>query len=139
VPMFTLAVERFAAANAIVIGDRLDTDILGANRAGIASVLVLTGIDKAKQVLAAEKDQRPTYIVGDLRELHEPYPVIDTVDVDGVVTTTVRDAVVQRVGENLTVVHAGSNRTDLLRAGSASIWNSGYAIYGLRVPAELYS
>jgi glycerol-1-phosphatase len=139
VPMFTLAVERFAAANAIVIGDRLDTDILGANRAGIASVLVLTGIDKAKQVLAAEKDQRPTYIVGDLRELHEPYPVIDTVDVDGVVTTTVRDAVVQRVGEDLTVVHAGSNRTDLLRAGSAAIWNSGYAIYGLRVPTELYS
>jgi glycerol-1-phosphatase len=139
VAMFTLAVDRFSASNAMVIGDRLDTDILGANRAGLASVLVLTGIDKAKQVLAAEKDQRPTYIVGDLRELHEPYPLIETTDVDGIVTTTVRDAVVQRSGETLTVISAGANSTDLLRAGAAAIWNSGLAIYGLRVPAELYS
>jgi glycerol-1-phosphatase len=139
VAMFTLACERFAASNALVIGDRLDTDILGANRAGLSSVLVLTGIDTAKQVLAAEKDQRPTFILSDLRELSTPYPAVTTTESNGTVTTTVRDAVVSRTGENLVVEHAGGNPTDLLRAGAHAIWTSGYAIYGLRVPAELYS
>lgn len=139
VAMFDLAVERFAAKKAVVIGDRLDTDILGANKAGLDSVLVLTGIDRAKQVLAAEKAQRPTYIVEDLRGLHEPYPETVTTT-DGTATlTTVGDAVVRRDGENLTVDAAGESRINLLRAGTAAIWNSGVAIYGLRVSPELYS
>jgi glycerol-1-phosphatase len=137
--MFHLAVQRFAASSAVVIGDRLDTDILGANRSGLPSVLVLTGIDGPKQVLAAEKDQRPTYIVDDLRQLSEPYPQTVTT-VEGTATLTrVGEAVVRRDGENLTVDAAGSRRIDLLRAGCAAIWNSGVAIYGLRVAAELYS
>lgn len=139
VAMFHLAVERFAATKALVIGDRLDTDILGANRAGLESVLVLTGIDRAKQVLAAEKAQRPTYILDDLRQLTESYPeTIETVD--GTATLTrVGNAVVRRDGENLTVDAAGDARIDLLRAGAAAIWNSGVGIYGLRVAPELYS
>jgi HAD superfamily hydrolase (TIGR01450 family) len=138
VPMFDVAKERFGAAHTLVIGDRLDTDILGANRAGMSSVLVLTGIDQAKQVLAAAKDQRPTFIVEDLRQLSEPYPqAVETVE--GAATiVTVGEAVVRREGENITVVNAGSP-IDLLRAGTVAIWNSGSAIYGLRVPAELYS
>lgn len=138
VPMFEVATERFAASSTLVIGDRLDTDILGANRAGLSSVLVLTGIDQAKQVLAADKDQRPTFILDDLRQLSEPYPeTVETTDGTAVLTT-VGDATVRREGENLTVVAPGSpiNR---LRAGCAAIWNSGVAIYGLRVAPELYS
>ena len=38
------------------------------------AVLVLTGIDRAKQLLAAEPKLRPTYILADLRELDAPYP-----------------------------------------------------------------
>jgi ribonucleotide monophosphatase NagD (HAD superfamily) len=139
VAMFDLAVERFAAKKAVVIGDRLDTDILGANKAGLESVLVLTGIDKAKQVLAAEKAQRPSYIVEDLRGLHEPYPETVTTTDGSATLTTVGDAVVRRDGENLTVDAAGESRINLLRAGTAAIWNSGVAIYGLRVSPELYS
>jgi len=138
VPMFEVATERFAATSTLVIGDRLDTDILGANRAGLSSVLVLTGIDQAKQVLAAEKDQRPTFILDDLRQLSEPYPeTIETAD--GAATViTVGDAVVRREGENVTLVTPGSP-VNRLRAGTAAIWNSGAAIYGLRVAPELYS
>jgi HAD superfamily hydrolase (TIGR01450 family) len=138
VPMFEVATDRFSATSTLVIGDRLDTDILGANRAGLSSVLVLTGIDQAKQVLAAEPAQRPTYIVEDLRQLSEPYPqTFETTD--GAATViTVGESVVRREGENITVVNAGTP-IDLLRAGCAAIWNSGVAIYGLRVPAELYS
>ena len=137
--MFHLAVARFNASKAIVIGDRLDTDILGANRSGLPSVLVLTGIDGRKQVLAAEKDQRPTYIVDDLRQLSEPYPETVTTTAGTATLTRVGDAIVRRDGENLTVDAAGSRSIDLLRAGSAAIWNSGVAIYGLRVAPELYS
>ena len=74
VPIFDEAVARFGARHPLFLGDRLDTDILGANRAGIPSALVLTGIDRPKQVLAAPTGSQPTYILGDLRELHEPYP-----------------------------------------------------------------
>ena len=137
--MFRLAVQRFAASSAVVIGDRLDTDILGANRSGLPSVLVLTGIDGPKQVLAAEKDQRPTYIVDDLRQLSEPYPQTVTTVEGSATLTRVGEAVVRRDGENLTVDAAGGRRIDLLRAGCAAIWSSGVAIYGLRVAPELYS
>ena len=52
-----------------MIGDRLDTDILGAKRAGIASVHVLTGIDRPKQLLAARPEERPDYILATLEGL----------------------------------------------------------------------
>jgi HAD superfamily hydrolase (TIGR01450 family) len=137
--MFHLAVERFSASTALVIGDRLDTDILGANRSGLPSVLVLTGIDGPKQVLAAEKDQRPTYIVDDLRQLTEPYPATITTTQGAATLTRVGSAIVRRDGEQVTVDAAGDRRIDLLRAGCAAIWSSGVGIYGLRVAPELYS
>ncbi len=43
----------------------------------------------------------------------------------------------RRTGQRLTI-ESGSG-VDLLRAGSAAIWNSGLAIYALEVPPELYS
>lgn len=133
VPIFEEAVARFGAEHPLMLGDRLDTDILGANRSGMPSVLVLTGIDGPKQVLAAAPDQRPTYILEDLRGLHRDYP---RTEVHGEVTS-VGDARVRRSGNVLTV-EQGSG-IDLLRAGAAAIWSSGLAIYGLQVPAELYS
>ena len=66
-PIFEEARRRFGAERPLVVGDRLDTDILGANRAGMASAVVLTGIDRAKQVLAADAASRPDFILGDLR------------------------------------------------------------------------
>ena len=41
------------ARRALVVGDRLDTDIDGARRAGMASLLVLTGVTGAADVLGA--------------------------------------------------------------------------------------
>jgi len=137
VAIFEEAFARFGSRAALMIGDRLDTDILGANRAGIPSALVLTGIDQAKQVLAAVPDQRPTYILEDLRELHVPYPAAVVEEVPGGVDTVVRGARVRRVGHVLTVI--SGDGVDLLRAGAVAIWDSGLAIYGLEVPAELYS
>ncbi|TXN27963.1 HAD-IIA family hydrolase [Lacisediminihabitans profunda] len=140
VAIFEEAVTRFGATKTLFLGDRLDTDILGANRAGISSALVLTGIDRAKQVLAADKDSRPTFILEDLRQLHEPYPeTIETTLPTGDRSFRVGSAVVILSGSVLSIRTPGELRVDLLRAGAAAIWGSGLAIYGLDVPAELHS
>lgn len=135
VPIFEEAVARFGAQHPLFLGDRLDTDILGANRAGIASALVLTGIDRPKHVLAAPAGSQPTFILGDLRELHEPYP--ETRVVDG--AATVRGATVVIEGPDVRIVSKGDRPIDLLRAGAAAIWSTGRAIFGFRVPEELYA
>ena len=137
IAIFTEAMTRFGSTAALMIGDRLDTDILGANRAGIASALILTGIDGPKQVLAAGQEERPTFILDDLRGLHEQYPVTETLPIAGGTVTVVGDAAVRRIGTVLSV-ESGSG-INLLRAGAASIWNSELAIYALEVPPELYS
>ncbi len=46
----------------LVIGDRLDTDIEGANAAGLPSLLVLTGVNSARDAVYAKPARRPTYI-----------------------------------------------------------------------------
>ena len=131
--IFDAAVARFGARKALMVGDRLDTDILGANRAGIASALVLTGIDRAKQLLAAKPDERPTYILDDLRGLRAPYPPTEAKgDVTGVGEAKVRIA-----GARVEIVKGVG--TDLLRAACAAIWASGTPIYALEVPESLYT
>jgi glycerol 3-phosphatase-2 len=55
----------------LVIGDRLDTDIEGANAAELPSLMVLTGVNSARDAVYAEPAQRPTYIGHDLRSLHQ--------------------------------------------------------------------
>lgn len=135
VPIFEEAVARFGAQHPLFLGDRLDTDILGANRAGIPSALVLTGIDRPKHLLAAAADSQPTYILGDLRELHEPYPVAQVRD--GV--TSVRGARVRIDGPDVRILAEGESPVDLLRAGAKAIWDTGRAIYGFRVPERLYA
>lgn len=60
------------ADDALVVGDRLDSDILGANRAGLPSLLVMTGVTTPRDLLLAAADQRPTYIGADLRALAAP-------------------------------------------------------------------
>ncbi|UXA04396.1 HAD-IIA family hydrolase [Mycobacterium sp. SMC-2] len=54
----------------LVVGDRLDTDIEGANAAKLPSLMVLTGVNSARDAVYAEPAHRPTYIGHDLRALH---------------------------------------------------------------------
>jgi HAD superfamily hydrolase (TIGR01450 family) len=141
VAIFHEAMRRFSATRPLFLGDRLDTDILGAQRAGIPSALVLTGIDRAKQVLAADASMRPTYLLDDLRQLFEPYPAVGEVtdDVTGARFVTVGSSVISMTGNVVRVERPGARRIDMLRAGAAAIWGSGLAIYGLDVAPELYS
>jgi len=53
--------------DAIAIGDRLDTDILGAVNAGMRSILVLTGISTSADI--ENVDYQPTWIMQDINEI----------------------------------------------------------------------
>lgn len=75
--LFRRAAETFDATRPLVVGDRLDTDILGGNNAGYKTVLVLTGVDTARAALTARAAERPNYIISDLSGLYEDYPVIE--------------------------------------------------------------
>lgn len=133
--IFETAFKRFGTRNALMIGDRLDTDMKGARASGIASLHVLTGVDRPKQLVAASADMRPDYIVENLTGLHEPYPETQFA-ADG--TAKVGTARVRMNGHVVQIVDAGDSRINLLRAGCAAIWASGLAIYALKVPEELY-
>jgi len=92
-------VERSAASSPIVVGDRLDTDIEGANATGIPSLLVLTGVTDWQDLLFVEGRFRPTYLDHDLRGLLGPQPAV-TVERDG-------DALIGRCGATAVRVPVG--------------------------------
>ena len=56
---------RTGARRPLVVGDRLDTDIEGANRVGCASLLTFSGVTRPADLLAAPAELRPTYLSTD--------------------------------------------------------------------------
>jgi glycerol-1-phosphatase len=68
------SVERSGARRPLVVGDRLDTDIAGANAVGSASLVVLTGVTSAADLLSAPSAYRPGYIARDLGGLLVAHP-----------------------------------------------------------------
>ena len=73
------SVKRVGAQRPLVVGDRLDTDVLGAVRGDADSLLVLTGVTDVELLLSAPAGSRPTYLATDLRGLGRPHPLA-TVD-----------------------------------------------------------
>jgi HAD superfamily hydrolase (TIGR01450 family) len=70
--MFATAARRAGAGAPLVVGDRLDTDIEGAYRAGMPSLLVLTGVSDEAQARAADPPRRPSFLGTDLTALLRP-------------------------------------------------------------------
>lgn len=71
-PMHREAMLRSRAERPLVVGDRLDTDIEGANASGADSLLVLTGVTDPIDLVLAPPRLRPTYVGFDLRALRWP-------------------------------------------------------------------
>ena len=67
--LFAAAAKDAGATGTLIVGDRLDTDIAGAHRAGMDSLLVLTGVATAHEAAAAVSEQVPTYVATDLSGL----------------------------------------------------------------------
>ena len=65
--LYDAARDRLGAGRYLAVGDRLDTDVAGARRAGIDSALVLTGATSRAEAAAA--DPRPTHVADSLAAL----------------------------------------------------------------------
>lgn len=137
--MYDVATERFAAAQPAMIGDRLDTDILGARRAGIRSIMVLTGVDRGAHLIGADETMRPDHIIEDLRGLTEPIaPLRETLERStGDTYFEVGKAAVRRSGIDITLVRAGERPVDTIRAACAAVWTADRPVLGLRIADEL--
>lgn len=102
----------------LVVGDRLDTDIAGANAAGLPSLMVLTGVSTATEVIYAAAEQRPTFIGADLRALHS---------VGADLTITSHPAWRVEVSAGALVVSAtgadpGDDGLSVIRASAQAMW-----------------
>ncbi|MGO0578153.1 HAD-IIA family hydrolase [Ornithinimicrobium panacihumi] len=70
-PAYEHAVRRLGlpVEECLMIGDRLDTDIAGAARAGIRSALVLTGVSQEADVEQVPEELRPDHIAATIPDL----------------------------------------------------------------------
>jgi ribonucleotide monophosphatase NagD (HAD superfamily) len=128
IPLHREAVRRTGGRNPLVVGDRLDTDIEGANRAGVASLLVLTGVTTAVDVVLADPAHRPGYLCTDLWSgLAGVHPAVRRQDTGGWTcggwVCTVSEAGIALVG--------AGDALDGLRAVCVAVWHWGAADAGM--------
>lgn len=69
--IFEAAMKRFQTTpeRTLMVGDRLNTDILGANRLGIQTVAVLTGVTSRDELSSSEI--QPDWVLEDIKELNQ--------------------------------------------------------------------
>lgn len=111
------AVGRGEFTSPLVVGDRLDTDIEGANAADLPSLMVLTGVNSARDAVYAVPAQRPTYIGHDLRSLLDDGGALEVGPQPG--------WRVEVAGETATVTTVGDDQGDdlsVVRAVADAIW-----------------
>lgn len=65
-------IRRTGARFPLVVGDRLDTDIAAGRAARVPTLLVLTGVSGATDLLPAPEEQRPDHLGADLGALTAP-------------------------------------------------------------------
>ena len=120
-PLLRQAVDRAGARHPLVIGDRLDTDIAGGHAVEADSLLVLTGVSTAADLLAAPPEQRPTYLGPDLRVLGGDLDAVRVLDGDTGGWTAGRDdgVLVLAAGDD-----AGDDAAGALRALCRVAWDA---------------
>jgi HAD superfamily hydrolase (TIGR01450 family) len=72
-PLYDLALDRLGsrADRTLAVGDRIATDIVGAEASGLDSAWVLTGVDRPSDLVVSGSS--PTYVVSSLAQLLQPY------------------------------------------------------------------
>jgi HAD superfamily hydrolase (TIGR01450 family) len=108
--------------HALVVGDRLDTDIECAIRAGMDGLLVLTGVATPEVLLRAAPHERPTYVAADLSSLSTPdarcrVPEWQGIAIDGGWRATAGDGRLTLAGDGTDTDPVGA-----LRALAAAAW-----------------
>ena len=118
-PIFHTAAKAVNSSRPVIVGDRLDTDILGANNAKMDGALVLTGVQTYQDVIEAVPNQRPTYILRTLEDFFAPYPEIEVLYEGYEVTATGPTWQARVRGENLSLTGPEIEDTEAF-AGSES-------------------
>ncbi len=115
-PLMADAINRSGAHTPLVVGDRLDTDIQGAHSVGLDSLLVLSGVSTAADLLAAPPQQRPTFVCADLSGVLDPADSLRIVDND--------DWRIEQTGDTLTVIPVAEPPATqrLLPSLAARVW-----------------
>jgi len=67
--MFTLALQlaKEKAGKAVMVGDQIETDLVGARKAGVHTILVLTGVETRESVNRSKI--KPEMIIDNLDDL----------------------------------------------------------------------
>lgn len=131
--IYTRALKRAGGTRPMAVGDRLDTDHVGARAAGIPGLHVLTGVSDARDVIIASTTERPSFLHTDLRGLTEPHPEPVRVMQDGQQWWQVGRRRARVIGPGLElqdggVVASGNSDSvhvdlDSYRALAAAAWN----------------
>jgi HAD superfamily hydrolase (TIGR01457 family) len=132
--IFETAIRKFEAKSAIYVGDRLDTDVAGANKAGLGSALVMTGVTTRKELLAAKPDSRPTFILETLKDLLSSYQA----PVKTKRGYKLGSAEVELLGQKVLVSFGDPKSLEALKCACLTIWESGQPIHTLEVEQALY-
>ncbi|MCX4098307.1 HAD-IIA family hydrolase [Nocardia sp. alder85J] len=91
-PLLEDALTRAGTRSALVVGDRLDTDIDGAHCVGLESLLVLTGVSTLADLRKQPAGRLPSYVADSLDALNHPVAEVDPVDPEaGDVADTLAD------------------------------------------------
>ena len=101
----------------VVVGDRIDTDMRGANELGMDTLHVLSGAHGVRDVLQAPRGDRPRYVGLDLGALLEPHPE-PTARTDGTWACGEASA---RVEADALVLD-GEPGLDQFRAACSAVW-----------------
>ncbi|MCI1635614.1 HAD-IIA family hydrolase [Bifidobacterium sp.] len=151
--LFSRTDDIVPVAQSLPVGDRLDTDIEAANRGGYDSLVVLTGVADAQQILTAPEIQRPTFIARDLRGLNAVHPqpvqradgswqcgdVVAKVVDNGIQLTSSEDVSVGAISATEEQQYQADG-LDALRAVSCAAWeaaDSGCDPAQLSIPSDL--
>ena len=116
-PLLEETIRRVGGERPLMVGDRLDTDIEGARRLDVDSLLVLTGVTGLPELASAPPEQRPTYLARDLAGLLEPSGApVATADGQqlGGWSATATGGVLRVTG--------GGSRNDWWRVAAAAAW-----------------
>lgn len=117
--IFVAARERAGARHPIMVGDRIDTDIVGAVRLGIDTLHVLTGIHGIADLVLLPAGERPSFVGRDLRSLLVPHPAVRV----SVGRSACADAVALMDGGSIDVVEGVPGSLAAIRAAVSLAWS----------------
>lgn len=117
--LFTTAANDLGSNRPLVVGDRLDTDIRGGNRAGMSTALVMTGVNSWMDALGAPVTDRPDLLLHDLRGLYDIYVPVE--ESNGIYTCGQSRA---QWDDHKLHVNGDQQNIEFWRAACASWWAS---------------